>query len=148
MEWTWVVTTTIPVLTFIAGLWWNRVDGDRREQRAARAAAAAAFERLQRETHLEVQDVLAAALQAAGRFRSNEAGTDTDFGTALNRANILASRIANSEVRETVSTALVADQTLATASEDGFWEAHGQANDATFAAVDALGKLVRQPPSA
>jgi hypothetical protein len=31
MEWTWLVTTTIPVLTFIGGLWWNRVDGDRRE---------------------------------------------------------------------------------------------------------------------
>jgi hypothetical protein len=148
MEWTWVATTTIPVLTFIGGLWWNRVDGDRRERRAAQAAAAAAFEQLQRDTHLEVQDVLAAALQAAGRFRDNEAGTDRDFGTALNRANILASRIANPEVRETISTALIADQTLATASEDTFWEAHGQANNATFAAVDALGKLVRQPPSA
>ena len=48
----------------------------------------------------------------------------------------------------TVSTALIADQELATASEDGFWEAQRQANNATFAAVDALGKLVRQPPSA
>jgi hypothetical protein len=110
MEWTWVVTTTIPVLTFIAGLWWNRVDGDRREQRAARAAAAAAFEQLQRGTHLELQDVLAAGFQAAGRFSSNEPGTDRDYGTAFNRANILASRIANSEIRETVSTALMADK--------------------------------------
>jgi hypothetical protein len=128
MEWTWVVTTTVPVLTFIVGLWWNRVDGDRRERRAAHATATAAFEQLQRATHLEVQDVLAAAFQAAGRFRRNEAETARDFGTALNRANVLASRIATSEVREMVSAALIADQALATASKDGFWEAQEQAN--------------------
>ena len=148
MQWEIVLGPIAAVVIFIAGQVWNRYDGDRREQRASQAAQHAAFEQLQRETHLEAQDVLAAAYQAAGRFRSNEAGTDRDFGTALNRASILTSRIANSEVREMVSTALIATQALATASQDGFEEAQEQANGAMFAAVDALGRLVRQPPSA
>ena len=57
-SWQWVITTTLPVLTFIARLWWSRYDGDRRERRAAQAAASAAFEQLQRATYLEVQDAL------------------------------------------------------------------------------------------
>jgi hypothetical protein len=58
VEWQWVVTTTVPALTFIGGLWWNRVDGDRRETRARHAAETAAFEQLQRDTHLKLQDSL------------------------------------------------------------------------------------------
>jgi hypothetical protein len=65
MEWTWVVTTTIPVLTFIAGLWWSRYDGDRRERRASRAAASAVFEQLQRDAHLELQALLGRLYMAA-----------------------------------------------------------------------------------
>jgi hypothetical protein len=47
MEWQWATTTTLPVVTFMVGLWWNRRDADRREDRA-----------FHRDTILELQDTL------------------------------------------------------------------------------------------
>jgi hypothetical protein len=82
----WVATTTIPVLTFIAGLWWNRHDGDRREHRAARAAASAAFEHLQREAHLELQDQLGKMYLAA--MRAGRVGKETGDLTAASPSSI------------------------------------------------------------
>jgi hypothetical protein len=78
-----VVGTTLPVLTFIGGLWWNRADGDRREQRVAQAARSAAFEQLQRDTHLELQDSLLESFRAASRPAGARLAGAKSLGAAL-----------------------------------------------------------------
>jgi hypothetical protein len=172
MEWTWVVTITIPVLTFIGGLWWNRVDGDRRERRAAQAAALAAFERLQRETHLELQDALVKTFEAAARAaaaRQAEAAvhapvqydaaaraaaadkvraTMDEFHAAAHRAAVLESRIDDSGIRELAMAAIDSSDALARASAPKIQRANDSATNALEEAILELGLLVGQRPRA
>jgi hypothetical protein len=144
MEWEPIVA----VLIFIAGLAWNRHDGDRRERRASRAAQLAAFEQLQRDTHLEMQDALAAAYQAADKARNKAAFERRALATPLNRANVLQTRIADPRIRELVLKALKECQDLVMGPRDGLEETRKRAGDAAAAAEEALGRLVREPPSA
>jgi hypothetical protein len=153
MEWTWLVATTIPVLTFIGGLWWNRVDGDRRETRARQAAATEAFEQLQRDTHLKLQDSLAATYNAASkaaaaRTSGPDSQADVDaYRTATNHAAVLLSRLADTEVQTQAREAIQAAQALFSATETGIDAARAKAADALETAINALGLLVRSPPS-
>jgi hypothetical protein len=158
MEWEWAVTTTIPVLTFIAGLWWSRYDGDRRERRARHAAAVAAFEQLQRETHLEVQDTLTktfhgAARAAAARQAHPSEALQTraaldEFHIAAQRAVVLESRLADSGIRELVGAAIESSNALAHASGTKLQEATDRAASALEEAILELGTLIGQPPRA
>ncbi|MGH9251835.1 MAG: hypothetical protein ACRD0W_20300 [Acidimicrobiales bacterium] len=169
MEWTWVVTTTLPVLTFIGGLWWSRYDGDRREHRAARAAALAAFEQLQRATHLELQDVLVEMYNAASQVAAARTalpmpsfltGTGDNpvaierqglkaFDAGSHRALILQSRLADSEIRALVQIATRSARVLCRATTEAEErEAEDVAGEALSKALSRLGALVREPPSA
>jgi hypothetical protein len=154
MEWTWLVTSTIPVLTFIGGLWWNRVDGDRWERRAAQAAAAAAFDQLQRETHLTLQDSLAATYNAASKAaaaRTSDSVSQADidaYRTVTNHAVVLQSRLADTEVQAQARAAIQAAQALVSATpETGIDHAPAEAADVLETAINALGLLVSRPPS-
>jgi hypothetical protein len=144
MEWEPIVA----VLIFIAGLAWNRHDGDRRERRASRAAAAATFEQLQRETHLEVQDILTNMYRLAVRASLSTAATETEeFHSVAQRASALASRLADSEVRKLVGEVVVKCHAMADSdSEDELDAASDPASDALAEALAQLGALVRKPP--
>jgi hypothetical protein len=147
-----LVTITIPVLTFIAGLWWNRADGDRRERRAAQAAASATFRQMQRDTHLELQDSLEETFRAATRFATTQLasgqGSRDEFHALLLHAVVLFSRIADPEVRTSTSMALESINMLANATtEVEIEKAADSTSEALTDAVDKLGALVREPPS-
>jgi hypothetical protein len=145
MEWTWVVTTTLPVLTFIGGLWWNRSDGDRRERRASRAAALAAFEQLQRDTSLELQDALGLI------FRTAAVGSMDEYRAVAMRVTALQARLADPEARllsvEAASKATTLSQTDPTRYSDERHKAGDEAAHAMTKAVEYLGMSIREPPS-
>ena len=151
-----IVGPIAAVLIFIAGQAWNRYDGDRRERRASRAARLVAFEQLQRETHLELQEALGDMYKAAAdRAVDNAAGVETAadrIGTILitaHRVERLESRLADAEARALVSRASGLIQELADASTGAeILKASDVAEEAVDKAIRKLGEFVREPPSA
>ena len=152
VDWTWVVTTTLPVLTFIGGLWWNRVDGDRR-----------AFEQTQRETHLALQDALLELFQAAVRYAATPAPAESDavvpsarasaldeYQAAVHRVAALGSRLADPDVSTLAVEAAERVHQLSEMSRSTPDPRFNQVSGATVLAInealDALGALVRQRP--
>jgi hypothetical protein len=154
MDWEPIVA----VLIFVAGLAWNRHDGDRRERRARLAEALAVFEQLQRETHLELRDTLAKTVQAAARAaetrrtRASEAHQTRaaldESHAAAHRAAVLESRVANSDIRMLVVAAIESSKSLAHATGAKIQEATDTAEDAMDEAILELGGLISRPPTA
>jgi uncharacterized membrane protein YccC len=146
MDWEPIVA----VLIFIAGLAWNRHDTDRRERRAARAAASAAFEQLQRETHLELQDAIWRMHQAS--LAPDETRRE-EFRRACGRADVLESRLADPEAWRLAHLAIykaqmsVARYVASHRSEKPMGtETYDEATVACDAAVLYLGGLLRKAP--
>jgi 3'-phosphoadenosine 5'-phosphosulfate (PAPS) 3'-phosphatase len=137
----------VAVIIFIGGLAWGRYDGDRRERRASRAAATAAFEQLQRDTHLELQDALSETLRLAS-YSHQVREERRAFHAAYGRANVLRTRVADADARKYAHAALEACDTLAEAPIDGYEEARDLAAGTLIVAQAALSKLVRTPPNA
>jgi hypothetical protein len=101
MEWTWVVTTTLPVLIFMAGLWWNRRDADRREDRA--------FHRV---TIVELQDAMGLMWRTASGGGSGE-----EYRAAWLRTLTLSSRLTNFTAKELVHRVVAATDATVEAHE-------------------------------
>jgi hypothetical protein len=134
---------------------WGRYDGDRRERRASRAAAVAAFEQLQRETHFELQDTLVKTFQSAARSAAARKTHPSETRAALDeyhanahRAAVLESRVADSDIRTLVAAAIESSNSLAHASAAKIQEANDTAADALEEAILELGTLISKPPSA
>jgi hypothetical protein len=136
VEWTWVVTTTIPVVTFIGGLWWNRVDGDRRERRARRVA----FEQFQRATHLELQDHLGKLYLCLKRIRDAREG-DKDLIETADEGRARSAEL-NAATRELDAEVLLAGALVARLYNQ---TAAQLANDAIHATQDLARAIVRTP---
>lgn len=115
----------------------------------------AAFEQLQRETHLELQEALDDTYKAAAdRAIDHAAGVEMadKIGTILitaSRVERLESRLADAEARALVSSASPLIQALADASTGAeILKASDVAGEAVGKAIRKLGELVREPPSA
>jgi hypothetical protein len=135
-----------------------------RERRSSKAAAMAAFDRLQRETSLELQQALADLYTAADRaayYRTRSlaghdgAPTQADeerwitFQTQAHKVNVLVCRLADPNIQTAVTNALELVTRLARARTT---EEHRTSVDpalhANNGAIRRLGELVRQPPGA
>jgi hypothetical protein len=162
MEWEVVLGPIAAVVIFIGGQVWNMHDGDRRERRATRAARSAAFEQLQRETHLELQEALGDAYKAATELaivglaeRDPESRVRTrvdhlaNFLITTSRVERLESCLADDEARALASSAYGRIVAVADASDPyEVIDASDAAGEAMSRAINKLGESIREPPSA
>jgi hypothetical protein len=132
MAWQWAITTTLPVLTFMVGLWWNRRDADRREDRA-----------FHRDTILELQDTLELLWGTA-----TGATTEHGYRGAWLRTLTLSTRITNFKAKELVDRVMEATDAIVKVAPDS-----DERKTAVSAAAKAIGAanahlshLLRHPP--
>jgi hypothetical protein len=163
MEW----DTIWPVIALLAGFVLNWAKDSVSASKAIAETKRERFDQLQRDTHLELQDVInefwrtstrlvntwdeMADLAGAPQPVEHERATD-DYRLTRQRARTLCSRLGNQAVRTTVDHAIEEasryqakhfDPTLPkTTTSDWF-----TANEAVETAVEKLGELVREPPS-